>query len=355
VAASYDVTAIERTPAHEATPENAEAVSQPLTLGLGAARLALPAGRSLVDVAVSAGTLVSVGVFGPVDALLAFDVADRDPGSTFQSPSSLDEDGRLPKIASFRVPLGVEVLRAVIDVTRPVELARVSEDPSEPQTSAFQGLFEHGTARAMPTRPLIGLPSPRSRDDGYLLGAPGRYLFTRVDVARVVLAALRQTRVRFRRDPIAVGDISQWDGVRPASDLGSPRHISHEGGRDLDVALPANDGSPSTLRSHCTGVLVEADRYVCEPGTSRGIDALRLAYFLGLLIDASPETPVTRVFTDDAFIREIQSATEQLKARRWIKDAGYEALGQDGVLRASAWHTDHVHVRFGGEPGRSPW
>jgi hypothetical protein len=317
-----------------------------LTLPLDAMRLALPAGRSLVDVAVQEQALVSIGVFGSVDALLAFDVVD--PESTVPARSSLDEDGRLPKLVSLRVPLGVAVLRVVVDVAAPVDLARVSQDPAE---MPAPGALDRGS-----TQPLLGFPAPRSRDDGYLLGAPGRYLFTRADVARVVLAALRQTRVRFRRDPIVIGDISQWDGARPASDLGQPRHISHEGGRDLDVALPANDGSPSTLRSHCRGVLIDADRHVCEPGTSRGVDALRLAYFLGLLIDASPATtPVVKVFTDDAYLREIRAATELLKTRRWIKDAGYEALAEDGILRASPWHTDHVHVRFGGAPGHSPW
>lgn len=322
--------------------------AQRLTLPLDAVRLTLPAGRSLVDVAVQEQALVSIGVFGPVDALLAFDVVDPDPEPTVPARSSLDEDGRLPKLVSLRVPMGVEVLRAVVDVSDPVELARVSQDLAD---APAPGTIDRGAPR-----PLLGFPAPRSRDDGYLLGSPGRYLFTRADVARVVLAALRQTRIRFRREPIVIGDVSQWDGARPASDLGQPRHISHEGGRDLDIALPANDGSPSTLRSHCRGVLIEADRYVCEPGTSRGVDALRLAYFLGLLVDASPATsPVVKIFTDDAYLREIRAATELLKTRRWIKDAGYEALAEDGILRASPWHTDHVHVRFGGAPGHSPW
>jgi hypothetical protein len=197
-----------------------------------------------------------------------------------------------------------------------------------------------------------------------VLQSPARYQFVRVDVAASLVAALRQTRVRFRRDPIAVADASQWDGVRPATDVGRPRHISHEGGRDVDIALPANDEGPSTVRPHCAGVLVEVDAQGCAPGTARGVDAMRLAYLLGLLIEgypgpgkplaagALPPARIERIYTDDVYVREIRRAAEKLRERRWIKDHAFEALLDDQLLRASHWHTDHIHVRFTGEPGR---
>lgn len=203
--------------------------------------------------------------------------------------------------------------------------------------------------------PLVGLPAPASRDDGYLLQSPARYQFLRADVAHALLATFKKVRVRFRRDPIAVADISQWDGLRPATDLGKPRHISHEGGRDVDLALPADDGNPSIVRAHCDGVLVEADAQGCAPGTVRGLDALRLAFLLGFLFDMDPPGRIERVFTDDAFIREIRRATQELKARRWIKDAGLEGLHNDDIMRASPWHTDHIHIRFSGPPATSRW
>jgi hypothetical protein len=210
-----------------------------------------------------------------------------------------------------------------------------------------------GRAAPRPELPLIGLPVPSGQDDGYLLQAPGRYQFLRVDVARALLAALRQTRRRFRRDPIAIADISQWDGRRPASDLGAPRHISHEGGRDVDLALPATEGWTSTVQAHCDGVFTGPDVWVCIPGTARGVDSLRLAYFLGLLLDGPPAGTVTRIFTDEVYIRDIRQAIRTLQERRWIRQAGVEGLLDDRVLRASAWHTDHVHVRFGG-PAAQP-
>jgi hypothetical protein len=112
-------------------------------------------------------------------------------------------------------------------------------------------------------------------------------------------------------------------------------------------------------------VLITPESYVCEPGSGRGVDSLRLAYLLGLLVDGFPyEDPPTgphgtrrehveRIFADDAFIREIRLASETLRARRWIHEAGFAALSEEGILRPSPWHVDHVHVRFTGEPGRS--
>lgn len=317
----------------------------PIHLAGGAARAALPAGRSVVLVDVPAGHFVSIGVFGPSGALLGFELA----GSRVHSHGSLDEDALLPHVVSF-VPPETTTLTAIVDVAGPVEIARISADPAD-AAAPPRGALKKGIAAP---RPLVGLPAPRSRDDGYLLQSPARYHFLRVDVANVLLAALRQTRVRFRRDPIAIADISQWDGRRPATDLGKPRHISHEGGRDIDIALPADDGEPSTVRLHCTGVLVQADVHGCAPGTARGVDTLRLAYLLGLLIDSAPGQ-IEKIYIDEVFMREIYRAAQTLHDRRWIKAEGFAALSEDGLLRASNWHTDHIHVRFSGELGRPVW
>jgi len=339
-------------------PASSPGLAAPVRLRSSERRIGLPAGRSVVEVEVAAGRLVSIAVFGPSDALLAFDVANAPFAGAVRAHGALDEDGVLPRVASFRTPLGADRISVIVDATQPVELARIEADPTAVAPPPPKALK---LGQAEP-RPLIGFPAPVSREDGYLLQSPGRYQFLRVDVAAALLAALRQTRVRFRRDPIAIADITQWDGVRPATDLGRPRHISHEGGRDVDIALPANDDSPSTVRAHCAGVLVESDVHGCAPGTARGVDALRLAYLLGLLVDGEPAEPgatprdhVEKIFTDDVYVREIRKAAEVLRERRWIKDAGYAALSEDGLLRPSPWHTDHVHVRFVGEPGRPLW
>ena len=317
----------------------------PIHLRDGVDRAALPPGRSLVRIDVFGGRFVSIGVFGPRAALLGFDLV----GSPVRSHGSLDDDGVLPHVVSF-APARAATLTAIVDVASPVEIARIAVDPAD---AAPPSRAELKKGRALP-RPLIGLPAPTSRGDGYLLQSPSRYLFLRVDVASTLVAALRQTRTRFRRDPIAVADISQWDGRRPATDLGRPRHISHEGGRDVDLALPADDGEPSTVRLHCEGVLVQEDVQGCAPGTARGVDTLRLAYLLGLLIDSTPGA-IEKIFIDDVYMRELHQSAQVLRDRKWIKNDGFAALSEDGLLRASPWHTDHVHVRFSGELGRALW
>jgi hypothetical protein len=335
-------------------------------------RIELPAGRSLINVSVPADRFVSIGVLGPTDALLGFDLIGPPAVGAIRSRSSLDEDGLLPRIVSFWTPPSVDLVTVLVDVAAPVSLVRVSAPASpeapwlaprpagpspkgKPRPALPSFPLSSAALKKLPPMPLVGLPIPASRDDGYVLQSPARYQFLRADVAHALLAAFRKVRVRFRRDPIAVADISQWDGLRPATDLGKPRHISHEGGRDVDLALPADDGNPSIVRAHCDGVLVEADAQGCAPGTVRGLDALRLAFLLGFLFDMDPPGRIERVFTDDAFIREIRRAALELRARRWIKDEAFEGLHNDEIMRPSPWHTDHVHIRFTGPAAVSRW
>jgi hypothetical protein len=221
----------------------------------------------------------------------------------------------------------------------------------------------------VPPRALVGFPFPVVPSAGYVMESPHRYGFVRADVAAAMRAALEQTRIRYRRNLLAIGDCSQWNGARPASDLGKPRHISHEGGRDVDIALPTRDDEPSYLQRRCEGVLVEQTRLECSPGTVRGLDGERLAYFLGLLLDGptpggrhvpdpsrrpGPIAEVDTIFTDQAYIDEIRKALDELKRKRWIHDEAFAALGEDGLLRPSPWHVDHVHIRFRGETAAVP-
>ena len=136
----------------------------------------------------------------------------------------------------------------------------------------------------------------------------------------------------------------------PATAPALPRHISHEGGRDVDIALAASDELPSTVLAHCTGVLVEEGVQGCGPGTARGFDATRTAYFLGVLFETAP--PVEKIFIDDVYLREVRKAAEKLHERRILKDPAFEGLMDDLIVRPSPWHTDHFHVRFAGPPGK---
>ena len=167
-----------------------------------------------------------------------------------------------------------------------------------------------------------------------------------------MMAAFEKTRKTFDSDPIAISDASQWDGKRPKTDINVVRHISHQGGCDVDIALPANDTFPSTLRDHCRGVRLTEDRFGCSPGTAKGVDFERLAFLLGTFAEEAPGR-IVKVFLDDAYRREVIRVAPTLHEKKLIKEAGLVALGEDGVLVASPWHTDHVHVRFSGEKGRS--
>jgi hypothetical protein len=340
---------------HAASAHDPRAMRDAFRLPIAAKRVSIPSGRTFVTVEVPPGELVSIAVFGPKEALLAFEVLG------VIVPRTLDEDSILPRVASFRTSPGVTEVRVLVDASAPVDVGRIAVAPMDPAverakvTPAVRPQSALADLRPRPPviHPLIGLPTPSSGDEGYLLQSPARYQFLRIDVAATLVAALRQTRVRFRRDAIAIADISQWDGVRPATDIGRPRHISHEGGRDVDMALPSSDAEPSIVRPHCNGVLVESDVQGCAPGTARGVDAVRLAYLLGLLVESSPG--LERIYTDDVYVREFRNALDTLRKRRWIHDVGYEALLDDALVRASPWHTDHIHLRFAGKPGRALW
>jgi hypothetical protein len=234
-----------------------------------------------------------------------------------------------------------------VDVVDPVVLALVVASSDEARPPEPKALVRGEQA----PRPLVGMPAPRSLRDGYVLQTASRYSFARIDVAMALLAAFDKTYRTFKRDPIAVSDISQWDGRRPKTDRSQPRHISHVGGADVDVGLPASDTFPSTTRDHCRGVLLDSEHFGCAPGSGKGVDYERLAFFLGTLCDDAPGS-IVKVFMDDAYRRELFRVAPELRRADLIKDEALAALSEDGVVVASPWHTDHFHVRFRGEQGR---
>jgi len=335
-----------------------------LDLGLEQTSLALAPGRWAVIVDVPAARYVTLGVAGPADALVTFDVIGNGPLRRLRA-GALKDDGLLPTFVSFETTAVEQTLTAIVDVTAPVTLLRVAADPTDIAERSRRDLR---LGKVQP-RVLVGLPAPIERRAGYLFQTPQRYTFLRADVAVALRAALRQTRIRFKGNGIAIGDASQWNGDKPAMDRGKPRHIHHDQGRDIDLGLPSSDDSPSLLQRRCEGVLVEKDELKCGPGTVRNLDARRLAYFLGLLIDGP--TPggrhvpnaerrsgaiaeVESILTDQAYVDEIRKALPWLRRKRWIHDEAFGALGEEGLLRPSSWHTDHVHITFKGESARVP-
>lgn len=316
-------------------------------LSVAGPRTSLPAGRSGVAVEIPAGAFVSIAVLGAPEALLGFDLTGSPLARIARRASPLDEDGYLPHVVSFRPQEEAEEVFLTIDVVDPVDVALVVSSSDE----AFAPSPKALASGADRPRPLVGMPAPRSARDGYMLQVPARYLFARIDVAMALLSAFEKTYRTFKRDPIAISDISQWDGRRPKTDRSMPRHISHVGGADVDIGLPALDTFPSTTRDHCRGVLLDPDHFGCAPGSGKGVDFERLGFFLGTLVDESPGA-IVKVFMDDVYRRELVRVAPDLRRADLIKDEALAALSEDGVVVASPWHTDHFHVRFRGEQGR---
>ncbi len=327
-------------------------------LSLDSAGAALPAGRSYTDVDVRPGEHVSLAVLGEPEALLGFSLVSEALVAV-EAHRPLQEDGVLPHVVALVVPPNVSRVRVMTDLSAPARLAVARAVLPAPPPLDLALLARRARGKAPPAPPfvaradlpLLGIPRPTSRDDGYLLETAGRYAFVRADVLAVLREAFAVVRKRTRREPIAIWDASQWDGRRPASDRGSPRHITHHEGRDVDIGLPATDGEPSTMRDHCKGVLVERDQKGCSPGTVVGFDGRRMALLLGVLHDLGTP-PLEKVFLDEVYVREVVRALPKLVELRWISAAAAATLEGDVVLRPSTWHTDHVHVRFAGKPAR---
>ncbi|MFP6684401.1 MAG: hypothetical protein VB934_06790 [Polyangiaceae bacterium] len=336
-----------------------------LRLTNGQSTVSIQAGLTAVLVAAPADSFVTLGLRGPRRALRRFELVERTHLDGLRTATK-DDDGLLPSFVSFATPEDREIeVMVMVDVTAPITLFRVVT-PRAPHVPPAKDELLQARRRV---HPLVGFPFPGDAAAGYVMQAPSRYLFIRADIAQAMHLALSQTRTRFRRNPIAIGDATQWDGKRPAVDLDKPRHISHGEGRDLDIGLPSRSIDASWLERRCQGVLVGKQELVCSPGTVKGLDALRLAYLLGLLIDGptpngrhvpdatrrkGPIAEVEAILTDQAYIDAIRQAIEVLKRRRWIHDEAYAALGEDGLLRPSPWHVDHVHVRFVGKPASVP-
>ncbi len=346
------------------SPRALPVAGQRVVLDLERSSLELGAGRWAVKVAVPPQRYVTIGVAGPTAALLGFQVVGDGPLRRLRSGAA-EDDGLLPTFVSFQTTAAEQSLTVVVDVDAPVTLLRALGDPADIGERSRQDLR---LGKVQP-RALVGLPLPIERRAGYLLQAPPRYVFVRTDVAAALRAALRQTRIRFKSNAIAIGDATQWNGDRPATDRGKPRHIHHAEGREVDIGLPSSDDSPSLLRRRCEGVLVEQDELKCAPGTVRDLDVRRLAYFLSLLIDGptpggrhvadaarrpGPLAVVETILTDQAYIDEIRKALPALRRKRWIHDEAYGALGEEGLLRPSSWHVDHLHIQFQGERAEVP-
>jgi hypothetical protein len=189
---------------------------------------------------------------------------------------------------------------------------------------------------------LLQLPTRNDPEvDGYTYDAATifRYQFGRRDLV-MFLRYTAQQRVLEGKRPIIPQDFSQWDGQTPGTDVGAPRHLSHQRGKDVDVSLYAADGE-SIWQSYCTTEAVSGGRQ-CVPGTRKNFDGYESAREIGHFYESGR---VTMCFLDQELIAAVVPGAQAASADGLIA-AELVPLYGDGVhLQHWPNHDNHVHVR----------
>ncbi|MEO7097391.1 MAG: hypothetical protein ABI175_29285 [Polyangiales bacterium] len=189
---------------------------------------------------------------------------------------------------------------------------------------------------------LLQMPLPNDPAvDGYATdsGTIFRYWFGRRDMLMLLRNAAHRM-VQMKKPAFYPYDFSQWDGETPGTDVGAPRHASHQRGKDVDVSLYGSDGG-SMWRSFCTTTPVSGGRE-CVKGTGKGLDDRTTARELAGFYEGDI---VTMMFLDQELIGIVRPAAPKLAADGVI-DADLVPLYSDGThLQHWPNHDNHVHVR----------
>jgi hypothetical protein len=171
-----------------------------------------------------------------------------------------------------------------------------------------------------------------------------RYQFGRRDMLMLLRHAAREMALA-GRDPILPEDLSQWDGLTPGSDVGAPRHASHQNGKDVDISLYGTDGL-SAWRSYCDAVN-DGDGRECEPGSVTGFDGRANAEMYAAFLQSGR---VTMSFLDGELIPPVQDGAEEAAAEDALS-RDLLPLYTDGVhLQHWPNHDNHIHVRLSEQP-----
>lgn len=230
-------------------------------------------------------------------------------------------------------------------------------DPSEPatfwvritSTTAFTGKltitrtpFADGVSCATDCARLMQLPLPNDPAvDGYDTdsGTVFRYWFGRRDMLMLLRHAARRM-IAMGKAPFFPYNLSQWNGETPGVDTGSPRHASHQRGKDVDVSLYGSDGK-AHWRSFCTTTSASGGRE-CINGTAKGLDAAATARELAGFYEGDI---VTMMFLDTELIELVKPAASALAAGKTIESKWVPYYGDGKHLQHWPNHDNHVHVR----------
>jgi hypothetical protein len=207
--------------------------------------------------------------------------------------------------------------------------------------------FADGLACKADCARLLQLPLPRGAGsgsgsgDGYSLsGAIFRYQFGRRDLLQLLRSAGRRVVAQGRR-PFQVADLSQWDGQTPGTDVGAPRHASHQRGKDVDLALYGAD-EQAVFRSFCTVRSVDGGRE-CTPGTRSPL--FEALYNARLLAAFYAGGRVTMDFLDRELIAAVRPAAQTAAQDGSVEPALLPLYSDGSHLQHWPNHDNHVHVR----------
>lgn len=218
--------------------------------------------------------------------------------------------------------------------------------------------FEDAATCAADCAHLLQLPLPNDVAlDGYAprAGTVFRYQYGRRDLVMFIRHA-GQRMSALGLAPIVPADLSQWNGETPGNDVGSPRHVSHQRGKDVDISLYGLDGL-STWRSYCT-TTTTSDGRECIVGTMHDYDGTANALLFG---DFFATGSVTMSFLDqELHPATITGAGDAVAAGDL--DASLVPLYSDGShLQHWPNHDNHIHIRVAEEattglaPSTEPW
>lgn len=171
-----------------------------------------------------------------------------------------------------------------------------------------------------------------------------RYQFGRRDLVMSTRHAARRMVIA-GRSPIFPEDFSQWDGETPGDDVGAPRHVSHQRGKDVDISLYGTDGL-AVWRSFCDTIDTN-DGTVCADGSVHDFDGRANAELFGAFLASGR---VTMSFLDRELIPFVQQGADQASADDAL-DPSLVPLYSDGThLQHWPFHDNHIHVRVSEDP-----
>jgi hypothetical protein len=205
--------------------------------------------------------------------------------------------------------------------------------------------------------PMPGSYSPTSAEalqKGYYISTEQRYAYLRKDLTLLIpYAACKMLKKFPTAKPIAIGDMSQQDGLTPGVDVNSPRHpTSTHTGNDVDLSYYQTDGTnnPQIIcgdgsDNNWNGQVGRYnDGYFCTTQQNIVDWPKQLWWFAQLCV-----TPLVRVFgIDETLADDFQNGTAALFSQGEITAEVRDRMLSLGYGNAGGWafHHHHTHNSF---------